>query len=272
MIFVIMPELPEVETIVRRFAPELKGRRILSFRADWPRQLQPSRAAVTRELKGQRIETLGRRGKYILMPLRSGASLLIHLKMSGRLAWSDEAHRQTHVRARFRLDDGRELLFVDARKFGRLQLVDDPALALAHLGPEPLAPAFTPARLQKILAGQNRALKALLLDQKIIAGLGNIYSDEALHHARLHPLTPGRNLERPAIARLQGAIRHVLSEGIRHCGTSLDWIYPGGNMQDYLKVYGRGGESCSRCGAAIEKIRVAQRSTHFCPRCQSQGR
>ena len=267
-----MPELPEVETIVRRFAPELKGRRILNFSADWPRQLQPSRAAVTRGLKAQRIGTLGRRGKYILMPLRSGPSLLIHLKMSGRLAWSDEAHRSTHVRARFRLDDGRELLFVDARKFGRLRLITDSSLALAHLGPEPLTPDFTPARLQKILAGQKRAIKALLLDQTVLAGLGNIYSDEALHRARLHPLTPGRNLDRLAVARLQRAIRHVLSEGIRHCGTSLDWIYPGGKMQDYLKVYGRGGENCPRCDRQIEKIRVAQRSTHFCPTCQVQGR
>ena len=267
MIHPAMPELPEVETIVRRFAPDLVGRRILNFSADWPRQLQPSRAAVQKALKGRVIGVLGRRGKHILMPLDDGRHLLIHLKMSGRLAFVDEEHRPSHVRARFLLDDGRELRVVGARKFGRLRLVDQVDEALAHLGPEPLDPSLKPARLRTRLDSK-RPLKALLLDQERLAGLGNIYSDESLHRARLHPLRPGASLDAQEAARLLRAIRQVLDLAIRQCGTSLDWIYPGGKMQDYLKVYGRSGQPCPGCRQPIEKIRVAQRSTHFCPRCQ----
>jgi len=172
---------------------------------------------------------------------------------------------------RLGLGAGRTLLFCDARKFGRLLHAVEPAAALAHLGPEPLARDFSAARLHVMLSARRRMLKPLLMDQTFLAGLGNIYTDEALFRARLHPERSAASLHRAEAARLHRAIRAVLRRGIAENGTSLDWIYPGGRMQDYLEVYGRAGRPCPACGRPIERILVGQRSTHLCPACQAPG-
>ncbi|HSA20294.1 MAG TPA: DNA-formamidopyrimidine glycosylase family protein, partial [Myxococcota bacterium] len=182
-----MPELPEVETIVRAIRPALVGRRITGFEASWPRQVQPSVDAVRAALLGRRVQAVSRRGKYVVLELGGGAGLLVHLKMSGRLCVA-EGHgqeRPQHQRAVLRLSGGAPLRFYDARKFGRLRFAPELAAALSGLGPEPLDPALGPARFHAMLSARRRQLKPLLLDQSFLAGLGNIYTDEALFRARL---------------------------------------------------------------------------------------
>lgn len=204
-----------------------------------------------------------------MLELDDGSHLLVHLRMSGRFEWADEvAARPRHVRARWDLDDGSRLLFCDARKFGRIVHTREPDEVLGTLGPEPLARGFTVEKLEELLRGRQRQLKPLLLDQTVIAGLGNIYSDEVLFHAGLHPLTPASVLSTTEVARLHAAIRGVLRVAIRNHGTSIDWIYPGGWMQRKLAVYQRTGEPCRVCGTSIVALRVAQRGTHVCPQCQ----
>ena len=275
-----MPELPEVETFVRRFRPLVKGRRITAFTSRWPKQASPSVAKVRRAIVGRTVRRLDRRGKYLVFQLDPPGFLLVHLGMSGRLEWSADykgTHRSRsglgyseppHVRSVWAFDDGNRLLFCDPRKFGRIRYADDLAAATARLGIEPLSRRFTATALEKLLRGRARQLKPLLLDQSMIAGLGNIYSDEALFRAGLHPLTPSNRLHKRQTAALRDAIRSVLHEAIRCHGTSFDWIYPGGWMQRRLCVYGRTGEPCRRCGTPIKRLRVAQRGTHICPSCQ----
>lgn len=261
-----MPELPEVETIARAIRPGLAGRRIVGLESRWPRQVSPDAAAVARSLRGRRVEHVSRRGKFVVWKLDDGRHLLIHLRMSGRLEWLDGAE-PAHVRAVWTLDDGRRLALCDARKFARIAHVGSLAAIDGSLGIEPLERGFTPRRLAAILA-RRRRLKPLLLDQRVIAGLGNIYTDEALFRAGLHPLTPSDAVDVPRCRALWRAIRAVLREGIRRNGASLDWVYPGGRMQNHLLVYGRDGQPCVRCGQTIEYLRVGQRGTHVCPRCQ----
>ncbi|MGD8452058.1 MAG: bifunctional DNA-formamidopyrimidine glycosylase/DNA-(apurinic or apyrimidinic site) lyase [Phycisphaerae bacterium] len=264
-----MPELPEVETIVRTFAPDVEGRRIVGFASRWPRQATPSVGAIRRGVVGRTVVRLARRGKFIVFHLDPPGYLLLHLRMSGRLEWQPAKGRPPrHVRTTWDLDNGRRLLLCDARKFARLTYVDDLAAATAELGIEPLGRLFTAARLHQLLDGRNRQLKALLLDQSVIAGLGNIYTDEALFRAGLHPLARAGEVTPAQVASLHGAIRDVLREAIRRHGTTIDWIYPGGWMQNHLNVYGRAGEPCRRCGTPIEALRAAGRGTHVCPRCQ----
>lgn len=266
-----MPELPEVETIVRTNRRRIAGRRITAFASTWPRNTLPNAAHVLESIVGRRIERVWRRAKFIVMDLDSREHLLVHLRMSGRFEWAarrDERAEPPHVRAWWTFDDGSRLWFCDARKFGRILLTDDLPTATAGLGVEPLGRAFTPARLAALLGERRRQLKPLLLDQSVIAGLGNIYVDEALHAAGLHPLAPADGLTPPQIERLHAAIRDVLRRAIRANGTSFDWIYPGGRMQEYLNVYGRADQPCRRCGRPIETLRVAQRGTHICPVCQ----
>ncbi len=293
-----MPELPEVETIVRHHRDALVGRRVVGFESYWPRTVAPSVSAVRAALCGARITAVDRRSKYIVLTLPPARGwLLIHLRMSGRFEWADDgaapaAHggkparppaarmrhkehvspRGPHTRAMFVLDNGRRLLFDDARKFGRITLIDDYQRFDSSLGPEPLADDFTVARLARALTGRARMLKPLLLDQTIVAGLGNIYTDEALHRAGLHPLRRADQLRGAELERLHEAIRAVLEEGIRRQGTTIDWIYPSGQMQEYLQAYGRTGQPCGRCGTAIIALRVGQRGTHICPRCQPAPR
>ena len=265
-----MPELPEVETIIRQVRPGLVGRRIRQFRTRWPRQVRPTADSVQAAIHGQRIEDLSRRGKLIVFHLSGGAHLLLHLRMSGRLEWlGADGVEPSHVRALWRLqgDPAATLLFCDARKFGRISWTDDLPAALAHLGPEPLDQGFGPRQLAERLVGR-RAIKPLLLDQSRLAGLGNIYVDESLFRARLHPLRRACDLSAAQVEALWQAIRATLQEAIRHNGTSIDWIYPQGKMQAYLRVYGRAGQPCPRCGAGLVKLHVAPRGTQVCPRCQ----
>ncbi len=263
-----MPELPEVETIVRAWGPQLAGRRICGFRALWPRGVSPTVAALRRGVVGQAIERLTRRGKYIVFHLSQGW-MLVHLRMSGRLELvRDRQKLPPHTSAVWPLDDGRRLLLCDTRRFGRIIYTRDLEAATAELGPEPLTPDFTWVVLRGRLNGRRRQLKPLLLDQSVIAGLGNIYADESLFRAGLHPQRRSDELSEVEIRRLHAAIRRVLRLAIRYCGTSFDAAYLGGRMQERLMVYGRDGQPCKRCGSPIAFLRVGQRGTHVCPRCQ----
>lgn len=272
-----MPELPEVETIARDLRtgadgkPPLPGRKIEDVEMSWPRHIaEPSPDAFRRRVKGRRFQAVDRRGKYFVLDLDHG-TLLVHLRMTGDLilARADEA-RGPYDHTVFLLDDGWELRFSDARKFGRIRWVNEPDDHLSSLGPEPLDEGFTSDDLFERLRGRRRTLKPLLLDQSFIAGLGNIYADEALHRAGIHPLTRSNSLTRDQAHALWQAIREALRAGIRNNGTSLDWVYRGGNYQELLRVYGREGEPCPVCGTEIIKIIVAQRGTHFCPTCQPE--
>ncbi len=271
-----MPELPEVETVVAELRPHLTGRRILAADVLWPRTLaSPDIATLVERLQGRQVIGLGRRGKHILIQLDSGDVLIIHLRMTGRLeiVAGDSAGRAgPHVRAWFDLSGGECLVFTDARKFGRIWLVRDPAEVLGLLGPEPLDWDFDATRLAERLRGHRVAVKALLLDQSVIAGIGNIYADEALFIAGIHPLRPGSSLSDQEIAHLHDAIRQVLREAISQQGTTLRDYRPPygleGASQNQLRVYQQTGRPCPRCGSPIECIRVTQRSTHFCPHCQ----
>jgi formamidopyrimidine-DNA glycosylase len=278
-----MPELPEVETVVRLVAPALLGREFCGVRASWRRTIGGlSPQALARRLRGARVTRVWRRAKYIVIDLeRDGLPagwLRAHLRMSGRMHVAPvEADLGPYVRAVLALDDGNALHFVDVRKFGRLEYVEDLARGFAKLGPEPLDPAFTSAWLACALAARRRALKPLLLDQAFLAGLGNIYVDEALHRARLHPLTPSHRLPRGGAGRLHAEVRATLEEAILREGSSFDSFYrtpagQPGSYQHQFQVYGRTGQPCHTCGAAIRRLVVGQRGTHLCPRCQRAPR
>ncbi len=270
-----MPELPEVETVVRGLRGPLIGRRIATMWHDWARTIHsPGADEFAARIAGQTVSAVGRRGKYILIKLEHD-TLVVHLKMSGRLYVADaetvnEADRWVHVR--FDLDKGQQLRFSDVRKFGRVYLTNDLASLLGHLGPEPLSDEFTAAVLRAGLVGRKRAIKAQLLDQEFVAGVGNIYADEALFLAGIHPATAAGTLSDEAAARLQQTIRAALLAGIKHEGASINWYRKPdgqkGGSQNHFFVYGRTSLPCRQCGAAINKIRVAQRGTHFCPECQ----
>ncbi len=272
-----MPELPEVETIVRQLRPELEGRTVESARVTWARTVaRPSAKAFCREVAGLRIERVWRRAKYFVFDFDDGRHLVGHLRMSGRL-YVGALEDRAHLRASFALDDGRHLAFVDVRKFGRLALVDDVEAFLPDIGPEPLGPALTPRWLAEQLRARRRLLKPLLLDQSFLAGLGNIYVDEALHRAGLHPLRRSDRVPRPRAEALAAAIREVLAEAVDAKGSSFDTFYrtpegQPGAYQDDFRVYGRTGKPCRACGTPITRLVVAQRGTHVCRRCQPAPR
>jgi len=274
-----MPELPEVETTVRALREPLVGREITGVETDWPRHFEnPSLDEAQRRLPGNSITAIDRRGKYMLFRLSGGDTLIIHLRMSGHLAVVDErTARNKHEHTIFSLSpapDGskQELRFRDVRKFGRINLVRDPDELLGRLGPEPLADAFTVETLRQLLQGRKRMMKSLLLDQHFLAGVGNIYADEALFYAGIRPTRRSDTLTDEEIAALHGAIRQVLLTGIEREGASIDqYLKPDGSkgdMQNALAVYGRTGLPCLNCGAPIERIVVNSRGTHFCPHCQ----
>ncbi len=264
-----MPELPEVETISRKLKPDLTGRTILSADLRWPRTLAfPSPRKFKTLIQGQKILDVGRRAKFIMVQL-TDFHLLIHLRMSGDLSIRSSTIRpETHDRLVIKLSGERSLVFNDTRKFGRVWLTAYPEDVLGRLGPEPLEAEFTPEWLHAALHHKHRQLKPLLLDQTFLAGLGNIYTDEALHMARLHPLTVSNSVTADQAQALHQAIYSVLNEGIRRNGASFDWVYRGGEFQNYFRVYARADEECPVCGTRIERILVGQRSTHYCPRCQ----
>jgi len=271
-----MPELPEVETYVRELKPELCGCAIRNAQVFWPRIIAaPDADEFERLMRGQRFARFDRRGKFMLLGLASGSTLIVHLRMTGEL----HVHPPTvacdkHTHALFELQDGRRLHYRDQRKFGRLWLVEDVERVVGKLGPEPLGDAFTPHTLITQLTGRTASIKSLLLDQTVVAGVGNIYADEALFRARIHPLRGGGDLTAEEYERLHAAIQFVLRRGIELKGSSLqNYVRLGGmrgNFQDEHQVFRKTGEPCPRCGREIQRIVVAQRSTHFCPNCQQQ--
>ncbi len=266
-----MPELPEVETIVRGLRPQIVGQAIRNAELLWPRTLvTPEGDKFARTIIGQRVREVSRRGKFVVLRL-SVSHLLIHLRMSGDIFIKDKPVQiEKHDRLILSLSNDKVMVFNDTRKFGRAWLTKDPEAVLGGLGPEPLSEAFTPEWLGQALRSRKRRLKPLLLDQTFIAGLGNIYTDEALHLARLHPLAASDTVTPEQAGRLWRAIRQVLEEGIRRNGASIDWVYRGGDFQNYFRAYGRTGQPCPECGTPIERMLVGQRSTHICPFCQNE--
>jgi formamidopyrimidine-DNA glycosylase len=273
-----MPELPEVETIRLTLEPHVVGRRFERVQIDDPRLVRPFEPlAVAAELEGERVAALDRRGKYLIVRFESGRALLIHLRMTGSLrhAPSGTLADDPHRRAVVKLDDGSDVAYRDVRRFGTWHLLEpeevEPYLQ-RRLGREPLERGFTPRRLGERLDGRGAPLKAALLDQRTVAGLGNIYVDEALWRAKLHPLRTAGSLDADELALLTRAIREALRAGIAGQGASLrDYSTPDGRrgrMQDSFRVYGREGEPCQRCGTPIHKIRAAGRGTWYCPTCQ----
>jgi formamidopyrimidine-DNA glycosylase len=271
-----MPELPEVETVVRILRPRLEGRTITGAKVRWRRTV--GARDFERKVIGARVVRVWRRAKYIVADLerksQPAGSIVGHLRMTGMLHVQPKAYeRGTHDRVELSLDNGKVLHFTDPRKFGRLQFHADPKRLLSDLGPEPLSDEFTPEWLFDSLRARRRLLKPLLLDQSFIAGLGNIYVDESLHRAGLHPLARSGRITRASAGKLRDAIRAVLAEAIAREGSSFDAWYrtPDGNagsFQDEFRVYGREGEACMKCDAPIQRIVVGQRGTHFCPKCQ----
>ena len=267
-----MPELPEVETIRGQLALRLEGRVLARVEILDPRLTRPNDLfEVVEELEGDRVAAVERRGKYLVLRLESGLALLVHLRMTGGFAFEPASHE----RALLELDDGTRVTYRDVRRFGTWLVLEDAELGpylAAKNGPEPLGPRFTAEWLASRLARRRAPLKGVLLDQRVVAGLGNIYADEALWRARLSPLRPANSLSGGEVRRLQRAIRAALRVGIERQGSTLrDYATPegpSGSMQDEFRVYGREREPCRRCGGPIAKARVGGRGTWYCPRCQ----
>ncbi|MCU0561660.1 MAG: bifunctional DNA-formamidopyrimidine glycosylase/DNA-(apurinic or apyrimidinic site) lyase [Desulfobacterales bacterium] len=275
-----MPELPEVETVARDLnAAGLVGKTVSCAQVYWPRSIAiPSPPEFCRLMERRQIQAVGRRGKFLVFRLTGGQCMLLHLRMSGRLHYLQAgAARSAHEHVVLGFDDGSELRFHDTRKFGRIYLLERAENILGRLGPEPLEAGFTAGRFADMLASRSRCLKPLLLDQTFLAGLGNIYVDEALWEARLHPQRRSNSLSTAEANALHAAIRRVLRRGIRNLGTSLGTGKANfysvsrrrGRNRDELKVFRRTGDPCPRCGSGIRRILVGQRSTHICGRCQA---
>jgi formamidopyrimidine-DNA glycosylase len=271
-----MPELPEVETVASELRAQVVGATIERVAVTWERTIaSPTAEEFARLLTGQTIIEVWRRGKWIVLTLDRSQSLLVHLRMTGRLrVVDDECDDTRYLRVRIALVDGRAICFTDMRKFGRMRLVGDVSTVLGDLGPEPLAREFTAARLADMLAPRRGRIKPLLLDQSFLAGLGNIYTDEALWRARIHPLRTASSLTRAEVGQLHAAIRGVLRRATASSGTTLDdggFVGTSGKPGEFaalLAVYGREGAPCPLCGTRIERIRVSQRGTHLCVHCQ----
>ena len=298
-----VPELPEVETIRRQLEPVVVGRRIKAARVldeRWTRPTEPRE--VEEAVTGRAIELVGRRGKYLILGLEGERSLVMHLRMTGNLllrpvgAGGEEAidlmdarfgaprlyeasMEARHLRAAFELDDGSELWFTDARRFGHGVVLDGKELddyLSARLGIEPLSGELTAESLAAMAAGRTAPLKSFLLNQSGVAGIGNIYADEALHRASLHPLSPAGSMRAEHHEALVEGIVEALEAGLAHGGSSIDDYRDArgekGSMQDEFLVHTREGEGCPRCGSTIRRIVVGGRSTYFCPECQTRLR
>jgi formamidopyrimidine-DNA glycosylase len=261
-----MPELPEVETERQRLAARIEGRSLGSVEIGDPRLTRPDDPTVVAAfLQGARVDAVERRGKYLVLRLSNGRTLLVHLRMTGGFRYEPASHE----RAVLTLGDGTRIAYRDVRRFGTWSLYEsdeaDEHLDV-RLGPEPLGRGFTTRFLAGRLAGRSAPVKAAILDQRTVAGLGNIYADEALWHACINPTRPAGSLAADEVAALRGGIRRALRAGIRYQGADLgDGAYAGGSMQERFHAYAREGEPCERCGAPIEKIRVAGRGTYYCP-------
>jgi formamidopyrimidine-DNA glycosylase len=277
-----MPELPEVETIVQSLIhPDIDkklsiiGRKITDARVLWEGTLANQTARrFRRRVKGQCLRLICRRGKFLVLTLTED-TILIHLRMSGDLRVennNDALHAEIplhkHDRLMLLFANSLRLVFNNPRKFGRVWLLADPKDVLGELGPEPLDDALDECTFHAMLMRHKRQLKPLLMDQHFLAGMGNIYTDEALFRSKLHPLARSNTLSKKQSAFLLESIRAVLAEGIRRNGASIDWVYRGGEFQNHFNVYGRADEPCPLCGTPIERLLVGQRGTHICPRCQ----
>ena len=272
-----MPELPEVETVRRQLAPEVSGRRIDAAEILDERLVRPAAPAkIARGLEGRRIETVDRRGKYLLVRLEDDGVLALHLRMTGNVLVGPAGSEPRHLRARFELDDGTEILFTDVRRFGTAVLLEGGGALEEYLAPrvgiEPLSEDLTPEALLRMAEGRTAPLKSFLLTQTGVAGIGNIYADEALHRAELHPLSPAGSMKLEHGEALAEGIVDALEAGLAYGGSSIDDYRDArgerGSMQDEFLVHTREGEDCPRCGGAIERIVVGGRSTYFCPDCQ----
>lgn len=269
-----MPELPEVETIKNELSPHIIGRSISGVTLLWEKMLrQPSPEEFYTRIQGKKITGLARRGKYLIFKLDSGDSLIIHLKMSGSLILSEDSLPE-YTRAVIHLDNGVSIFFRDPRKFGRIQLVEDESSVTKKLGPEPLEPAFTPEILAEKLKKRKAPIKAVLIDQALIAGIGNMYADEALFAAKINPLRPADSLSLAEINRLYKAIQTVLRDAIDGKGASVSTYFrPGGekgSAHSHFKVTHQKGKACPVCDTPIERIPIRHRGSYYCPKCQSE--
>jgi len=266
-----MPELPEVETIVRQLRRRVAGKTVASVRVLWPRAVEGPRGEFCRRLRGMTIARITRRGKYIGLEGEDGTFFTVHLRMTGKLVGELPASDRRHLRLRLEFRDGTALHFVDPRKFGRLRLWPCRGQACPGLGPEPLRSQAVAAALRNLQT--KRPIKSALLDQAVLAGIGNIYADEALFMAGIHPLRPASGLSDDQILGLSQSVPRVLRGAIGHRGTTLrnyrTVADESGENQEHLNVYGRAGRPCLACGSTIEKIRIAGRSSQYCPECQS---
>jgi formamidopyrimidine-DNA glycosylase len=274
-----VPELPEVETVVRDLRPQLTGRRLVAVRAGKKALRKPWRHAWSRSLLGRTVAAVRRRGKWIVVDVASGGHVVLHLGMTGQLrVVSAAAPVEDHTHLFFRLDHGRELRFRDVRRFGSATFFGsradlDAFFASARLGPEPFD--LAPRDWQAALARTRRSLKAVLLDQRVVAGVGNIYADESLFEAKLHPARPASGLSAAETARLCKTVAVVLHRAIDRRGTTIRDYVDGngarGGYQEEFRAYGRAGAPCRRCRTPIVRVRLAGRSTHYCPNCQQEG-
>jgi len=270
-----MPELPEVQTIINGLRvgnslhPGILGCMVKSCTVLWEKSIQePDPGKFCHTVIGEKFRDLSRRGKYAIFYM-SGSILVFHLRMSGDLLIREGNEEiKLHDRLVMGLDNGFSLVFSDPRKFGRIWLVDELDSVIGSLGPEPFDPYLTGEEFYKKLQGKKRQIKPLLMDQSFLAGMGNIYTDEALFSARIHPQTLSNQIIVKKSKQLLEAIRDSLDKGMRNHGASIDWVYRGGDYQNYFQVYRRTGLPCFRCGSPIKRIVLGQRSTHFCPECQ----
>lgn len=269
-----MPELPEVETVVNWARPKLVCQRITRIKVNnnYPQVIANlSPALLNKKVKGQHIRGIQRRGKLILIELERGY-LTLHLRMTGQLLDRHEEPGDRHLRFTIELSDGSRLFYRDVRKFGRLNYFSDLTEIEAKYGPEPLSDAFTAEWLHDALHKCKRELKPLLLDQSFVAGIGNIYADESLWYAKLHPRKKSSTVSRVKARELHAGIQWVLQESIARNGTTFSTFFYGenasGEFVESLNIFGQNGQGCPRCGTTIVKIKVAQRGTHICPRCQ----
>jgi formamidopyrimidine-DNA glycosylase len=276
-----VPELPEVETVRSAIAPHLEGSAVVGAAILDPRLTRPfDPDVVAAELVGERIVGVDRHGKYLVVLFASGRCLLVHLRMTGsfRIAPHGLLPVDPHRRAVLSIDNGSDVAYRDVRRFGTWEVLEAGDLGPyleERLGPEPLDPRLTAARLGALLAGRRAPVKSFLLDQRRLAGLGNIYADEALWHARVHPRRAAGSLDEREVGRLFRSVRRTLRLGIQRQGATLrDYAAPdgsSGSMQDEFRAYGRAGEPCDRCGTPLERIVVGGRGTTFCPSCQPDG-
>ncbi len=278
-----MPELPEVETIIRRLRngtkthPPVTGHVIQSVKITWDQIItEPDPDSFRENLIGKEIIDAQRRGKFLHFPLSKG-HLIAHLRMSGDMRMEERITLKGELlppdkydRVILNFESAYRLAFNNIRKFGRIWYVENPQTLFGDLGPEPLSENFSANQFYDMLHSHSRQIKPLLMDQGFLAGLGNVYTDESLFWAKIHPLRQSDSLSKKEAKKLFDSIQSVLKLGIQRFGASIDWIYRGGEFQNSFKVYQREGEPCPTCGTTIEKIRVGQRGTHFCPKCQKQ--